>query len=110
MTAYRCEACGNKTRFDVVEAKRVRSFLHFTLGGEPTVEEEEILELTIEKVVCRWCGASLPVSAATGVPAAPAGGRDAPSRASQASPPAAGPPAAEASFRSDPSPAPPEGP
>jgi hypothetical protein len=95
VTAYRCDACGNKTRFDVVEAKRVRSFLHFTLGGEPTVEEEEILELTIEKVLCRWCGASLPVSGAMEVPAAPRG-RDAPSRASQAVPPAVGTPAAEA--------------
>ncbi|MEA2509498.1 MAG: hypothetical protein QOG21_1580 [Actinomycetota bacterium] len=65
MTAYRCGACGNKTRFDVVEAKRVRSFLHFTLGGEVTVEEEEILESVIEKVMCRWCGASVPVGTAT---------------------------------------------
>jgi hypothetical protein len=61
VTAYRCGACGNKTRFDVVEAKRVRSFLHFTLGGEVTVEEEEILESAIEKVLCRWCGATVPV-------------------------------------------------
>ena len=53
---YRCSACGNKTRFDVTEAKRVRSYLHFTLGGQLTVEEEEVLERTVEKVVCRWCG------------------------------------------------------
>jgi hypothetical protein len=69
MNAYRCGACGNKTRFDVVEAKRVRSFLHFTLGGEVTVEEEEILESTIEKVLCRWCGASVPIQAAIDDPA-----------------------------------------
>jgi hypothetical protein len=55
---YRCAACGNKTRFDVFEAKRVRAFHHFTLGGELTVEEEQLLGRTIEKVVCRWCGAS----------------------------------------------------
>lgn len=56
MAAYRCEACGNKTRFDVIESKRVRAFHHFTLGGDVTVEEEEVLERTVESVVCRWCG------------------------------------------------------
>ena len=56
--AFRCDACGNKTRFDVLESKRVKSFHHFTLGGELTVEEEEILERKVEQVVCRWCGAS----------------------------------------------------
>jgi hypothetical protein len=59
MRAYRCEVCGNKTRFDVFERKRVRTFQHFTLGGEMTVEEEEVLELVVERVVCRWCGALL---------------------------------------------------
>jgi hypothetical protein len=53
-----CNACGNKTRFDVFERKRVRSFQHFTLGGEMSVEEEEVLEHEIEKVVCRWCGSA----------------------------------------------------
>jgi hypothetical protein len=57
-TAYRCDACGNKTRFDVFEAKRTRAFQHFTLGGEMTVEEEQVLERTVERVVCRWCGSS----------------------------------------------------
>ena len=56
--SYRCDACGNKTRFDVVETKRVKTFLHFTLGGEPRVEEEDVLERRIEKVVCRWCGSA----------------------------------------------------
>lgn len=51
-----CRACGNKTRFDVFENKRVRTFQHFSLGGEMKVEEEEVLELTVERVVCRWCG------------------------------------------------------
>ena len=55
---YRCDACGNKTRFDLFETKRVRAFHHYTLGGEVTVEEEEVLEHTVEKVVCRWCGSS----------------------------------------------------
>lgn len=57
-TNYRCEACGNKTRFDVFENKRVRAFHHYTLGGELTVEEEELLDHSVEKVVCRWCGSA----------------------------------------------------
>ena len=56
--AYRCDACGNKTRFDILETKRVRSFHHFTLGGDLTVEEEDVLEREVESVVCRWCGTS----------------------------------------------------
>ncbi len=55
---YRCNACGNKTRFDVYESKRTKSFHHFTLAGEVNVEDEEVLELTVEKIVCRWCGSS----------------------------------------------------
>jgi hypothetical protein len=66
VTRYRCSACGNKTRFDVEETKRVRSFLHFTLGGEASVEEEEVLERTIERVVCRWCGSAAAIE--TGAP------------------------------------------
>lgn len=55
-----CEGCGNKTRFDVFETKTVRSFHHFSLGGEDTVEEEEVLQRSIERIVCRWCGATVP--------------------------------------------------
>ena len=58
MTGYRCEACGNKTRFDIFESKKVRAFHHFTLGGEVSIEEEEVLEHNVERVVCRWCGSS----------------------------------------------------
>lgn len=58
MTAYRCDACGNKTRFDVYESKRVRAFHHYTLDGDITVEEEDVLALTVERIVCRWCGSS----------------------------------------------------
>ena len=46
--SYRCNACGNKTRFDVFETKRVRAFHHFTLGGEVEVEEEEVLERDVD--------------------------------------------------------------
>ena len=55
---YRCAGCGNRTRFDVFERKRTRSFFHFTLGGELTIEEEEALEQDVERVVCRWCGSA----------------------------------------------------
>jgi hypothetical protein len=71
VSPYRCTACGNKTRFDVLESKRVRSFLHFTLGGELTVEEEEVLDRTIEKVTCRWCGSSTAVAGEVGSSGAP---------------------------------------
>ena len=36
----------------------MRTFQHYSLGGEMNVEEKEILDRTIEKVVCRWCGSS----------------------------------------------------
>lgn len=58
MTSFRCSNCGNKTRFDVIESKRVRAFFHYTLGGKLSVEDEEVLDSSIEKVVCRWCGAT----------------------------------------------------
>ncbi len=53
---YRCSACGNRTRFDVVETRRTRQFRHFDLGGDCMVEEEEVLDSTVESVTCRWCG------------------------------------------------------
>ncbi len=59
-TRYRCAACGNLTRFDVVASRRTRAFHHFSVGGELAVEDEELLEETVETVSCRWCGASGP--------------------------------------------------
>ena len=53
---YRCTACGNLTRFDVVSTRRTRAFHHYTVGGELSVEDEEVLEATVEDVACRWCG------------------------------------------------------
>ncbi len=53
---YRCAACGNLTRFDVVANRRTRAFHHFSVGGELTIEEVEVLDESIEEVVCRWCG------------------------------------------------------
>ena len=53
---YRCRACGNLTRFDVTMRRRTRAFYHFTVGGELNVEDEEVLEESVEDVLCRWCG------------------------------------------------------
>jgi len=57
-TRLRCSACGNLTRFDVLASRRTRAFHHFSVAGELTVEDEEVLEETVEAVTCRWCGAS----------------------------------------------------
>ena len=55
---YRCTACGNLTRFDVTTTRRTRAFWHYTVGGELSVEEEQVLDAIIEAVVCRWCSAT----------------------------------------------------
>jgi hypothetical protein len=57
-TRYRCQACGNVTRFDVVSTRRTRAFNHYSIAGELTVEEEEVLDERIERVTCRWCNAT----------------------------------------------------
>ncbi|MFM8236484.1 MAG: hypothetical protein ACKOBG_01820 [Actinomycetota bacterium] len=59
---YRCPACGNLTRFDVVATRRTRAFHHYTIGGDLTVEEEEVLAEEIERVTCRWCAAAAEVA------------------------------------------------
>jgi hypothetical protein len=51
----RCSHCGNKTRFDIYDRVARRRFAHFSLGGEVGYEDEEILDRTVERVVCRWC-------------------------------------------------------
>jgi hypothetical protein len=56
-TRYRCNACGNVTRFDVLATRRTRAFHHYTIGGELEIEEEEVLEDRVERVTCRWCSA-----------------------------------------------------
>jgi hypothetical protein len=58
---YRCKACGNLTRFDIVRFQRTREFYHFTTGGDLEVEEQEVLEETTESVSCRWCESGLDV-------------------------------------------------
>lgn len=57
-TRFRCTQCGNLTRFDVVESKRTRAYYHFSLGGELSIEDEEVLATSRERVSCRWCGSS----------------------------------------------------
>ena len=36
----------------------MRAYLHFTLGGEASVEEEEVLNREVERIACRWCGST----------------------------------------------------
>jgi hypothetical protein len=53
---WRCPLCGNLTRFDVVRATRAREYVHVDLAGAAVVEEREVLDETVERVTCRWCG------------------------------------------------------
>lgn len=63
---YRCTACGNVTRFDVTATRRTKAFHHYTVGGELTVEEEEVLAESVDEVSCRWCGHGRAVEPVTG--------------------------------------------
>ena len=54
-TRWRCTACGNLTRFDVVRLTRTRDFVHADLAGEQSVEEREVMSEVVERVTCRWC-------------------------------------------------------
>lgn len=60
---YRCTACGNLTRFDVTSYRRTTAFHHYTVGGELSVEDEQVLDEAIEEVTCRWCGTGTAVEA-----------------------------------------------
>ena len=62
-TRYRCAACGNVTRFDVTTTRRTRAFHHYTVGGDLSVEDEQVLSEEVEDVVCRWCGPGTKVEA-----------------------------------------------
>ena len=55
---FRCSACGNLTRFDVTVSRRVKEFRHFSVGGDLTIESTEVLDEPVERVECRWCGAT----------------------------------------------------
>jgi hypothetical protein len=56
-TRWRCTLCGNLTRFDVTRSTRVVEYVHLDLGGEPSVEETDVLSEAVESVRCRWCNA-----------------------------------------------------
>jgi len=56
LVRYRCNACGNLTRFDVVTTRRTRAFHHYTVGGDLNVEDEDVLSEVVDEVSCRWCG------------------------------------------------------
>ena len=56
-TRWRCTACGNLTRFDVVRSSTVRDYVHVDLAGDPVVEEHEVLREVVDQVRCRWCDA-----------------------------------------------------
>ena len=55
---FRCEGCGNLTRFDVVVSERTSRFWHVELSGEGRVEQADVLEQVVESVSCRWCGSA----------------------------------------------------
>lgn len=55
---YKCEGCGNLTRFDVTVSERTARFWHVALSGIGAVEESMIEEQAIAAVLCRWCGSA----------------------------------------------------
>ena len=55
---WRCTLCGNLTRFDVTRSTRAQEYVHVDLAGQQVVEERELLVDTVDRVVCRWCGAA----------------------------------------------------
>ena len=54
---YRCQGCGNLTRFDVRVTERARRFWHADLSGSGRIDDEE-RETIVESVQCRWCGSA----------------------------------------------------
>jgi hypothetical protein len=40
----------------VERTTRVREFWHLDMAGEPVIEETELIEEDVARVVCRWCG------------------------------------------------------
>jgi len=71
-TRYRCTACGNLTRFDVTISRRTRAFHHYSVGGELSIEDEEVLSESVDEILCRWCGTGASVIAITADEAASA--------------------------------------
>jgi hypothetical protein len=48
--------CRVRESLDVVADRKTRAFHHYSVGGELTVEDEEVLHEQIVEVACRWCG------------------------------------------------------
>ena len=69
---YRCAACGNLTRFNVVTSRRTKAFHHYSVGGDLTIEDVEVLDEAVDDVVCRWCdsGRSIEVIEGGSIPEA----------------------------------------
>jgi hypothetical protein len=42
----------------VTSTLRTRAFHHYSVGGELSVEESEVLSESVDEVLCRWCGPS----------------------------------------------------
>jgi hypothetical protein len=40
----------------VTTSRRTRAYHHYTVGGELSVEDEQVLDEAIDSVECRWCG------------------------------------------------------
>ena len=43
-------------------SRRTRAFHHFTVGGELQVEDEVVLQESVDDVTCRWCGTGASIS------------------------------------------------
>ena len=69
VTRYRCNACGNLTRFDVVTDRRTRAFHHYSVGGDLSIDEEHVLSEEVSEVNCRWCGHGRAVESITDIQA-----------------------------------------
>jgi hypothetical protein len=74
VTRYRCSACGNLTRFDVVTSRRTRAYHHYSVGGELRLEDETVLHESVDEVTCRWCGTGTSVEILAGDAAGVAAG------------------------------------
>ena len=57
-TRWRCGHCGNLTRFDVVRTRTVSEYWHFNLAGDPEIHEVDVAAEELQRVACRWCGAT----------------------------------------------------
>lgn len=55
---YRCNGCGNLTRFDVRISERATRFWHVSVAGVGQIESVDTASRDIEAVTCRWCGSA----------------------------------------------------